>query len=98
MQLLRPGSFLDRLKNNLLGRAPSADYGYLPPSMQTVFQREYGLPPTFKTEESQQAYADNPWLYSAVNVIAHEVARTNFRLITRNKKGEEKPVESHQAL
>src|SRR3954471_18459934 len=87
----RNDSFLDRLFQRAAGTT------YLPPSLQTVFQREYGLPPTFKPEQTQEAYGDNPWLYSAVNVIANEVARTQFRLVEKTKAGT-KDVESHQAL
>src|SRR3954470_2031934 len=87
----RKGSFLDRLRQALSTRA------YLPPSSQTVFLKDYGLPPTFKAEQTQEAYSDNPWLYSAVNVIAHEVARTDFRLVKRSKASL-KDVESHQSI
>src|SRR4051794_11709923 len=98
----RPGvPFLERLKNvgrALVGKTPSMQYGLLPPDYQTVFSKEFGLPPTFKPEQSQQAYSDNPWLYSAVNVIAHEVSRTEFRLMLKDKKGELTRVENHQAM
>lgn len=72
--------------------------GYLPPSLQTVFLRDYGIPPTFRAEQTQEAYGDNPWLYSAVNVISPEVARTAFRLVRYTKAGDKKDVLSHQAL
>src|SRR5687768_7315230 len=100
MPLFRPDSFLDRLRNagRFLTGKEERDYGYLPPSMLSVFQGPTGIPPTFKAEASQKAYSDNPWLYSAVNVIAHEVARTKFQLVQRKKDGSVEPVESHQAI
>src|SRR3954469_3347981 len=73
------------------------DHGYLPPSFQTVVQRQFGLPPPFRPQEAQQAYSDNPWLYSGINVIANEVARTKFRLVSDHGGKNEKEI-VHQAV
>src|SRR5688572_24911040 len=90
----RKGSFLDRV----LAPKQERDYGYLPPSAIAMYSQYTGLPPPFKPEASQRAYSDNPWLHSAVNVIAHEVSRTKFHLVKKLKDGSVEPVESHQAI
>src|SRR4051794_21749303 len=94
----RQGSLLDRLGGAITRRAPTQDYGYLPPSVGATFWGQVGMPPTFKAEQSQQAYSDNAWLYSSINVIAHEVSRTKFRLVRSNPGGEPDPIDNHQAL
>src|SRR5688572_23522613 len=91
---IRKGSFLDRF----LTQKQDRDYGYLPPSMLSLFSGPTGIPPPFKPEASQRAYSDNPWLHSAVNVISHEVSRTKFHLVKKLKDGSVEPVESHQAI
>ena len=98
-------SFFQRLSaaasaaaEGFLGRqARGMDYGYLPPSFQTSVQRQFGLPPPLRAQESQQSYSDNPWLYSGVNVIANEVARTKFRLVLNPEEEDQMPVDAHQA-
>ena len=56
-----------------------------------------GLPHFFKPKESLDVYGDNAWLYSAVNVIASEIARTDFKLAIKQEDGLEY-IENHQAL
>ena len=86
----RPGSLLDRIVNGTEKRSlPLPDH---------VFYGGLGRPAPFKPKESLGAYGDNPWLYSGVNVIAAELARTDFKLQKRNKKGEITYIQSHQAL
>lgn len=87
---IRPNSFLDRVLNGKQARS-------VPFPDQTSFGT-YGRPAPFKPKQSLEAYGDNAWLYSSVNVIASELARTNFLLQKRNAKGEMKPIERHQAL
>lgn len=90
MPAIRPHSFLDRVLNGRQERSvPFPDQSYYV---------GYGRPHSFKPHQSLQAYGDNPYLYSAVNVIASELARTNFRLQKRNAKGEVTYIERHQAL
>lgn len=85
----RPGSFLDRITGKEQRSVPLPDhnlYGAL------------GRPHSFKPHLSLESYGDNAYLYSSVNVIAFELARTEFRLQKRNPKGEIEPVERHQAI
>src|SRR3954469_23910242 len=96
MPAFRPGSFLSRLET--AGRSLFQKRDYPPPSLDAAYAHAFGLPPSFRAEQTQQAYTDNPWLYSAVNVISHEVARTDFRLYKKKKNGEPEEVTSHQAL
>jgi HK97 family phage portal protein len=53
--------------------------------------------PPFRPTESLKAYGDNPYLYSAVNAVAHEISRTKFQLV-KPKDDENVPVVNHQAL
>ena len=92
MPLFRPGSILDRLAQRV-----SSTTVYPAPSFQSLVYKDFGLPPTFHAEKTQEAYGDNPYLYSAINVIAHEVARTDFHLVRQTKTGT-KDVVSHQAM
>src|SRR5262245_55783655 len=89
-------SFFERIGQAariLLGReqrsVPMPDYSWC---------SGYGRPALFKHKESLQAYGDNVWLYSAVNSIAFELARTEFKLRTVSQKGEIKYVQKHVAL
>lgn len=56
------------------------------------------MAPLFKPAESLRVYGDNPWLGRAVDRIAREIARTQFRLQTENRKGEIEIVQKHEAL
>src|SRR4051794_29637679 len=58
----------------------------------------YGLPAQFKPSESLDSYTNNVWLYSAINVIASEISRTDFRLQRTRANGEIEYVKSHQAI
>jgi hypothetical protein len=77
----------------LLGREERS----VPPPFLS-FHQGMGMPPPFKPEESLKAYGDNVYLYRSVLSISTEIARTDFKLQTRNAKGETKPVLKHQAL
>lgn len=68
----------------------------IPPPGAAVFS-SYGVPPRFSPGQSFEAYGDNVWLYSAVNKIAFEIARTPLKLKT-TKKNETVFIEKHQAL
>ena len=68
-----------------------------PLPMEGMYQFQ-GMGPQFKPAESLSAYGDNVWLYGAVNKIAQEIARTQFRLQTTNRKGEIELIQKHQAL
>jgi hypothetical protein len=72
----RNGSFLDRLAGGCSQSrsVPFPDSGYF---------IGRGRPALFKPKESLQAYGDNLWLYSAVNILSDEAARTPFRLQKR---------------
>lgn len=74
------------------------EYGYPSPTYQTYFWKTFGIPPPFKSHEAQQAYKDNSYFFTAVNIIANEVARTDFTLVKPGKKGQKKEIEDHQAL
>lgn len=88
--ILSVPSFRDRISQAskaLFGRG--VQYGYLPPSRESVWNRQFfGVPPPFNPREAKQAYSDNPWLHSGINVIANEVASTKFRLVRKNADGE----------
>ena len=68
-----------------------------PLPMEGMYQFQ-GMGPQFKPAESLSAYGDNVWLYGAVNKIAQEIARTQFRLQTQNSEGEIEFIQKHQAL
>lgn len=87
----RSGSFLDRLAGG------SSQQRSMPFPDDNYFSG-YGRPALFRPKESLKAYGDNVWLYSAVNVHADELARTQFRLQKRNTKGEIAVVDKHQAM
>src|SRR5690242_17333644 len=105
-------SFVSRLRNAAAALFPdkraltdvsygeygkSDELGFLPPTVYTQLWQNYGIPPPFRPGEVQQAYSDNPWLYAGINVIANEVARTNFKLVRVDEDGDEAEAE-HQAM
>lgn len=56
------------------------------------------MSPRFKPSESLAAYGDNTWLARAMDKIAREIARTQFRLEKTNAKGEIEIIQKHQAI
>jgi len=91
MPPLRPGSFLSRVFGQPEKRS-------ITPPVGTVMG-DWGAPHTFKPKQSLEAYGDNVWLYGAVQKIAFEVAKTEFKLRKKQSKSDEiQYVEKHQAL
>jgi HK97 family phage portal protein len=86
---------------SIRSRIAQAGKALLGRSVEMPFEQSFsgqGLPPSFKSRESLEAYGDNPWLAGAVDKIAREIANTKFRLQRENADGEIEFIKSHQAI
>jgi HK97 family phage portal protein len=91
-------SIMQRIKRAFTDTSGEAPLRRFTPHEFMKWWRDIGLPHPFKAKESLQSYGDNPWLYSAVNVIASEIARTDLFLQREAKEDEIEKVKKHQAM
>ena len=52
----------------------------------------------YRPNESLDKYGENVWLYSAITLIAQEVARVPFYIKRMDDEGDFEPVKRHQCL